>query len=1078
MQFRATFKGLLTLRGLERSDGRPLYRYRFDSNEYEGVKALLKLQKSALLEDTYGFALLVMFVAEWYRRDRTGGHWDWIRPLGEIGIAFESNSQRSELAYPHLRYMVEQGLGLWKRPLISRGQLLYSVVGEAGFPVAALQEGRLGVWLRRSVIAIEKGALPDDAVSNESRRISDRHTQVMFDAAVDLCQVAVALRKSLGQNRTATTDEQLTTLLDRSAAGWRDKLPFDVSDKGFFTLFRDLMDAKGDEAATTKALRAVRTIRKMEAGRWKPFAGVAFSGHVAPPNIAPSLAAMLPNLDRVRLIGRGAWAEFGHPLAVLEKWFSDGQEKWEVRPLVRETHHPLDLSQDVLLGASTAGRAIVEFVPEGGQSLLDPVIAFKCDTDQVDDIYELQSIGSSSARTRSNFLALAIASQRTDVAFEGVSIELGKLGPDYRLVAFSGRATFEKGGVKSVWMTGADTDQIVEIGVSGDTVNSTRGTVYFGRPTIWLSKDGLERKVGDRDIRWRTVGSRGWRRVSDAEPSGFVELAATEKDNVVATVRLRMLPKSIRFEPDKSRKALIIDGHAGALVNGTKDKPLSVSRDGNAIVVDLAAHRRGEEVELEFQWENKVSLAVADPFAEPLLLAPSGRPHPHRGLIAIGRLHGYSLLAPTERPLLLEARNRTTEVAHAIVLINCSTPLMCLESQIRELLGTAASIDARVRLAWEGHSGHFAEIGWYDSADGLFSVIGGPSAKLSAISISSPAQSIADMPQQERWVVQGQLASEIGPGPWLVFGRMSDATTIRPQVVPELPSEASAQPRSEPTALDGIIRLPIFAERCHLLMQWCKDPSQWSSDEAKKVIGMCRAARQHAVPFNTFDTLTVVGNHPQALPYLLAACSSRDEQAAVLALQSELPFLWCTTPIDAWIAAFSAAAERLTAQLAVLGSNEGAEEARKVGTKRLDQIGDLEAGVRPHVAVLLRMKFSAQLNGIEMEKYSVGPRTLRSCADAFVARYGGQRSTVGTGSLAKHVLRYQKYWERYDQTFWDAIAAPIVAAQMAADHIPYTAQTGRQLRAVWHLDRDHFETSFAVALNNEATGSTYIGGNK
>jgi len=1072
MQLRAAYRGLLALRGLDHSDGRPLYRYRFQQPEYEGVKSLLRQNRQLIHTDSYGGALFVMFVAEWYRRDRTGGHWDWIRPLREIGISYEANSSRSALSYSSLKLLVEQGLQIWRRPLISRGQLLYSVVGEAGFPVAAIAESRLGTWLQRSVLSIEKGALPDDAVACEAARVSDLHTQVMFDAAVDLCRVAVTLRSALAKHR-ASTDDQLISQLDRAVPDWRTRLPFDIGDKGFFALFKDLMAAKGDADRPTKALRVVRRIRRSPDGTWKPYASVALSGEIATSNIAPSLASLLVNTDRARVIGRGAWGEFGHPLALIEKWRGVEREMWEVRPLQRETDHPIDLSQDVLLGAIATSHAVVEFVPEGGHAMHDPVIAFACAANKPQDANELQSIGSNSARSRMPWLVLAITSEAPPIQFDGEIVELGKLGT-HRLIAFNGTAMFQMDAIKRVWTAGADRDQTVEVGVSGETISSTRGATYLGRPTLWLSDDRYTRRIPDRHIRWRPAGTRNWRRLADAEPQGSVDLAAVEQDAIVATVRVSILPNTFKLDFDRAMKSVVVDGHKGAVVTGTKENPLRVRRIGETILIDLSRHSRGQDIDLEFRWDTTAHLSIVDPFSEPVLLAPSNRPHPPRDLIAIGCLQGYRLVAPDGCKLHLEARNRTEAMAHASIAIHGSTPLMSLETQLRELLGSAATIDARVRLFWEGHSGYVAEIGWYDIAEGLFSALDGPSATLTAISILAPAQSLTNLAQQERWTLQALLSKEIGPGPWLVFGRRNDGAMIRPKVVPD--PLLDEQPLAETSVLDQAIGLSTTTARRQLMAEWCADPTHWSVAETKKVVGMCREARRLGIPFNSFDILEVIVDHPRALPHILAVCSLQEERAAVLALQNEFPFLWCTTPIAAWIDAYGTEVERLKTRLSVLGDVEAATEAQRSVAKSLAQIGDLEAGVKSHAAVILRLQLNNHLDVIAMAKSDESP--LRACADAFVARHGERRFQGEPGCLVKFVKRYQSYWTRYDETFWDPIVAPIVAAQMAAGIIPHSQQLTRRLRAAWHLDRDHFETSFSAAMRNEASGSAYIGGIK
>src|SRR3954447_13859907 len=89
----STIGTLLGVRDLRRPDGRPLYAYRFSRDEYEEVGHLLKSLGSFIFEHDTASALLVAYVAEWFRRDRHGGHWDWIRPLAQLGIRYGSGVQ-------------------------------------------------------------------------------------------------------------------------------------------------------------------------------------------------------------------------------------------------------------------------------------------------------------------------------------------------------------------------------------------------------------------------------------------------------------------------------------------------------------------------------------------------------------------------------------------------------------------------------------------------------------------------------------------------------------------------------------------------------------------------------------------------------------------------------------------------------------------------------------------------------------------------------------------------------------------------------------------------------------------------
>ena len=79
---------LLRARGLACPNGRPLYTYRFSRDEYEMVGAFLRSQPRHWLYSREAAALVVMHTAEWFRRDRSGGHWDWKRPLRMVGLLY------------------------------------------------------------------------------------------------------------------------------------------------------------------------------------------------------------------------------------------------------------------------------------------------------------------------------------------------------------------------------------------------------------------------------------------------------------------------------------------------------------------------------------------------------------------------------------------------------------------------------------------------------------------------------------------------------------------------------------------------------------------------------------------------------------------------------------------------------------------------------------------------------------------------------------------------------------------------------------------------------------------------------
>src|SRR5580658_2165440 len=71
-----------------RADARPLHAYRMSRDDFEMVRATLRGAGRNALESLEGGALFVAFAAEWFRRDRVDGHWDWKRPLRAIGLIY------------------------------------------------------------------------------------------------------------------------------------------------------------------------------------------------------------------------------------------------------------------------------------------------------------------------------------------------------------------------------------------------------------------------------------------------------------------------------------------------------------------------------------------------------------------------------------------------------------------------------------------------------------------------------------------------------------------------------------------------------------------------------------------------------------------------------------------------------------------------------------------------------------------------------------------------------------------------------------------------------------------------------
>jgi hypothetical protein len=106
---RGIYEALLASRKLPKPDGRPLYEYRFTRQEFDNLAAVLRSTRGGFLDDRWGRALFVAFTAEWYRREREGGHWDWVHPLKALGVHYHSTEPSARVRYPQVRAAAEAG---------------------------------------------------------------------------------------------------------------------------------------------------------------------------------------------------------------------------------------------------------------------------------------------------------------------------------------------------------------------------------------------------------------------------------------------------------------------------------------------------------------------------------------------------------------------------------------------------------------------------------------------------------------------------------------------------------------------------------------------------------------------------------------------------------------------------------------------------------------------------------------------------------------------------------------------------------------------------------------------------------
>lgn len=106
-------KQFFSSRGLVNTDGRALYRYNMNCEEFATAKNTLSSFVSLGIENlskVNGWnAAFVIYAAEWWRREYDGSVWSWEKVFSSFG------ADAKELNTVQRNFVVEYGLHYWRR---------------------------------------------------------------------------------------------------------------------------------------------------------------------------------------------------------------------------------------------------------------------------------------------------------------------------------------------------------------------------------------------------------------------------------------------------------------------------------------------------------------------------------------------------------------------------------------------------------------------------------------------------------------------------------------------------------------------------------------------------------------------------------------------------------------------------------------------------------------------------------------------------------------------------------------------------------------------------------------------------
>lgn len=1086
---RAVLARLTLPRSGGKPDGRPLHAYRFERDEFDLMRDALKALGTGAMTSWHGGALFVAFAAEWFRRDRTGGHWDWKRPLAEVGLVYGQDEPLPDVSYGQIAEAVDSGLRWWRRPSPD-GERILAIVREAGFPAAALRDGRrVADWLRNAVRLVERGFTATEAVRSEAWRLNaDSIVQATFPAAVDLCDALVRLRAIVRQRSDLATDP--IAFLDATEPDWRGRLPFELEAQDVVAIVETVLRAPLDRSS---ALFVTRRLR-LSQGRWRATAAIGLTGELEQRRLPPSLVEQLSGALRVRIVPRGELTGRAPALAALERWGDDRDDAevgWVLRPLLNGFEAPLPLESDVRLGAIAGDSLLDEFLAYAGEGLVGEAVVLEPATSgEPAEVDELLVLGMSPVRSKRAWLAIAATAETVGrVKFDGPRSDLGVCADGRVLVAFSGLATLtNEDGATLRWRTGAETTETPRLVLVGPTVRQARETAFKGMPRVWVEHGDVCREAPRRDLRWRPRGRGRWRSVDEGAPFGEVSIGVFASDELVALAGALVVPRGFELVASRFRTGLSVRGAAGARLVAHGPGPLSVRGEPEGDFVDLRGVTPGQTLSLTLAWEARAKITLCNPVTRQALVEPHGAQAPRHLALSVERLHGYRVMTAESGRLAFELVVRSERRCSFTRRVHGEAPLIAYLDDLRNLLGSADSLDAAVRLSWIGGEDWLCEVKWYDldpqpyehlerTAFGASKLALLGIESVWALSIADPERGSVSVPAADAAAIETELRRGLGDGPWLLFGSTRHGQVLRPRTL-------AGATRSDATDSDLVraVRTPQAQSRSVQLDAFGAWPSQWTPADRRRLIDLAMAAAKAQLPYAALDPLRMLGHHPGAAVWLLAFCENIEERSAVLALQRELPLLWGSTPVELWVEAFEARSAFLSARMVEAGIDPALAPSMIVPA--LSQILDLAPGLAVQVRSTLLVCVAATGSSAAVAAAgALAERLKKLCSGAgeadladrtnlFVQRHvDGPPPPAGLG-LASSTGGARSLVDRFPGGFADVIAAPIAAAAGASDRGGLAPEAASACRLAWLFDPEHFETTTAAALAAKAAGQT------
>jgi hypothetical protein len=1073
---------ILAERGLRRSDGRPLYKYRVSAEEWCALRTHLSSRCRARVltgEDRRDGGAFALFASEWFRREFEGGMYRWEDLLAQVGPL--SQALVAELAREGLRFW-----GRTTRRTDSGEQRLMSLALEGGFPTRLLESRQRG-WLSETVRRlIARVSLFDELDIEAATELASAEVAIPYSFRSDqffallaelACSIADIRRRA--SPLAAAAGLPTSVWLDANEDGWRDELPIGLEGQSAAHIIDELVSQSLARLSGAGA-RCWRLLIKTD-NAWAPGLRVAFDGPVTPPRQARD------HTTRLRVHAAGDLADrITGELALLDPPGDEGE--WLVRPRPAAPQRPLrdyPLSKAALVELRAEGHPLTTVAwSSAGEPVRGEVLAFVDELGGAEDVAELTLVGAGSRTVRQAVVYVWCPSDHVARTMQDVAIEPWWKGDEHNLYRLDCEALVGRvDEVALFYRPGAGTERPECFELQGEVerrlLSPYGREIFIGKPSIQLRRGISTVQPGFGECCWRYAGEKSWRDIR-REPLGVGELEVIWRsdDSRAARDRRRfiVLPPIL-----KVRCRALRPGQAEFTLESASGWSLSC-RSAEFAQEEISSGfrarwngRRSSRIRLSLKAPDgrSIELETAFPLGDGALVAPEGVLFPDHATVTLRQLIGARAIRNGVGRLVVEPLPRANRRLYQQHDFRDEVSLWSLRDQVDAFMEASDDLDAEVSIGFEP-SGPCIRARRY--AHEL--VVSRDTVRLQEQSTAFTGElevrrrslldtsdtglrtigrwSVADAMSRKTLRLPADLA---GPGvvflceDGVVASRACFAMGQAAISGPLLPLQQAQM--HEPQALAGAIKEAFEA----------LEAGQDTDAQLKWLHSFIEA--NAALPAVTFELLKGLGKRSRSLAMLVAATPSEEALQRLWALEPQLPFIWVLVGVEDWRHAFHRQQDRVAATLMAAGWDEGraratAADNAAVGAARMIALDELLA--EP-------LRLAGVSNG--------PPRELRSAAlvaQDFVRRSSAapsqavQESMFLADALIGPELRKLRNWyEDFSAEHWEGLQAPLVAALRAAGRVKLAGQHRLRIRGGILADPEHFGEAYSGALRQLLT---------